>query len=168
MRERESLRKRESLRERGATRERDRRRSRATSTPLGYVLTLTIATLLVSGLLVSAGAVVEDRREAAAREQLEVAGQRLAADIATADRLVEADGEEVAVRTDAPGTVVGGSYSVTVEATPGESRLRLTADDPDVTVEVPFANQTAVRNTSVRGGDLRVVLDGNELEVESQ
>ncbi|MFC7028484.1 hypothetical protein ACFQH8_15745 [Halomicroarcula sp. GCM10025710] len=60
---------------------------RAVSTALGYVLTLSIASLLVTGLIIAGSGFVEDRREQVVREELTVIGQQIGADLARADRL---------------------------------------------------------------------------------
>jgi hypothetical protein len=139
---------------------------RAVSTALGYVLTLGITTILISGLLIAAGGAVEDRRDVTTRTSLEVAGERLAANLMSADRLAETSGARaVSVAADIPARVAGTGYEVSTD--PGNSTLVLAADGPDVTVRVRYETTTPVAAVSVRGGDLRVVLSGGRLEVRS-
>lgn len=142
-------------------------RDRAVSTAVGYVLTLGITTVLVSGLLLAAGGVVEDRREATTRNTLEVVGQRLAASLMSADRLATTDGTRtVAVTVDLPERIAGSGYSVRVDGS--SSTLVLDADRTDATRRVSFVASTPVASTKVSGGRLRIVLSpAGQLEVRS-
>lgn len=141
-------------------------RARATSVTVTYVLTLAVVTALMGGLLVVTGDVVAEQRETATRAELEVLGHRLAAHVMTADRLARLDGRAVLVRSPLPRRVAGSEYAVAVEATGDDARLVLTAERTDVTVRVPFATETPVRNGTIRGGPARVVYRGGNLEVE--
>jgi hypothetical protein len=142
-------------------------RDRAVSTAVGYVLTLGITTVLVSGLLLAAGGAVDDRREETTRNTLEVVGQRLAANLMSADRLAATDGARtVSVTVDLPERIAGSEYSVRVNGS--SSTLVLDADRTDATRRVSFVASTPVASTTVRGGRLRIVLSpASELEVRS-
>lgn len=141
-----------------------RRSDRSVSTALGYVLTLGITTILISGLLIAAGGAVEDRREATTRTSLEVAGERLASALMSADRLAGTSGSRtVSVAADLPERIAGTGYEVSV--TPGSSTLVLAADGPEVTVRVRYTATTPVDAVTVRGGDVRIVQSGGSLEV---
>ncbi|KPN31415.1 hypothetical protein SY89_02161 [Halolamina pelagica] len=63
---------------------------RAVSTTLAYTLTLSITAVLVSGLLIAGGGLIEDQREAITRDELTVSGQQLAGGLEDADRLAGA------------------------------------------------------------------------------
>lgn len=138
---------------------------RAVSITVNYVLGLAIATLLISGLLVATGGLLEDRTESAARAELRVIGERVAGSVAMADRLARTSGaERVEVESTAPSRVAGTEYSIELEA--ADEELVLTTDDGDVTVRVPVANTTALADSRAPGGDVEVVLTSNdELEV---
>jgi hypothetical protein len=139
---------------------------RAVSTAAGYVLSLGITAILVTGLLVAGGGVVEERRDITSHDSLEVVGQRLAANLMTADRLAAtSDTTTVAVSVDLPARIAGRGYTVSVD--PAGSRLHLDATASDASVTVAFATSTPVADTSVQGGDVRIVLDGGQLEVRS-
>lgn len=143
---------------------------RAVSTTLGYALSLTVATLLVGGLLVASGGFVEDQRERTVRGELQVIGQQVSADVAAADRLVETDGtnDKVVVTRNLPETVTGVRYAIAVESDEGETYLVLSTDSPDVSVQVHLATETPVTPTDVSGGDVRVVYDPSVDELEVQ
>ena len=139
---------------------------RAVSTVLGYSLTLGITVLLISGLLISMGGLVDNQRERSVRSGLEVIGQKLAADVTAADRLVVAGTTtslQASITHDLPETVAGSTYTVTLRdgSDPGnDPELVLETRDPDITVTVTMATETPVPDpasaTSASGGTIRV------------
>jgi hypothetical protein len=138
---------------------------RGVSVTVNYALNLVVAMLLIGGVLTATGGMVEDRRESAARTELSVLGERIAADLMAADRLAVVGSEDpaadptVAVEVSLPDRVAGSRYEVTVD--PASSEVVLRADKVDVTVRVGFHQQTAVAATTVRGGNLRIVFDAS-------
>lgn len=147
---------------------------RAVSTALGYVLMLTVATLLVSGLLLATGNFVDGQRDRTTREGLSVAGQQTAGAIETADRLVrtsEADPSTLVVEQRLPRRVAGVGYTIRVRDTGGGAEIELVPTDAATgssrTVTVPLSNRTAVAATSVQGGRIEVTYTGTRLEVRS-
>ena len=142
---------------------------RAVSPVVGYVLTLGISTLLVSGLLIAATGFVDTQREQTTESELQVIGQQVSADIAAADRLHRTDGAtDVVIRRELPDSVVGSQYTVFVRSDnegPTDAYLRLTTARPNVTVEVGVANETNVADSAVGGGEIEISYDGSALEV---
>ena len=143
---------------------------RAISPVFGYVLTLGISTLLVSGLLIAAGGFVDTQRERTTESALQVVGQQVSADIAAADRLHRTDGAtDVVIERDLPESVVGSQYTVFVRSDgngPTDAYLRLTTARPNVTVEVGVANETNVADSAVGGGEIKIRVTGaGNLEV---
>ncbi|MGZ0745672.1 DUF7266 family protein [Haloparvum sp. AD34] len=140
---------------------------RAVSTTLSYVLTLSITALLASGLIMAAGSTVESRQESVVEEELEVLGQQFASKMLAADRLATNGTKTVRVELTAPSQVAGSSYRLTVaDGAPPTIRLEARNVDVDVTITVPL--DTPVVDTTIRGGDARIVLtDSGELEVRS-
>ena len=143
-------------------------RDRAVSTTLGYVLTLTITVILVSGLMVAVGSFVAGQNERVTESELEVVGQRLATDIEAADRLAEAaeSTPTVVVRSRLPRTVAGRTYRIAVNET-GTDRLVLSTADPDVSVVVRVVTDYPVSSASLGGGTVRITFDGTDLEVSN-
>ncbi|RDI70819.1 DUF7266 family protein [Halopelagius longus] len=145
---------------------------RAVSTAIGYVLTLIITTMLVSGLLFASGQFVEDEREQVVREELSTLAEQLAAGVADADRLSSGDeAGTVRVAVDLPTRVAGNAYLVEVsnESTPPDkpNRTVVTLSDTvsgvSASVTVPTAREAAPR--AVSGGPLVVVVrdaDGDD------
>ncbi|SEK58599.1 DUF7266 family protein [Haloferax larsenii] len=147
--------------------------TRGVSTTLGFVLTLTITAILVSGLMVAAGGFVSGERERITEAELEVIGQRLAANLEATDRVVAGSDDQTTVRISSrlelPPRVAGTTYRVTVEPdASGESELVLESSDPRITVRVPFVNRTRLAGSSVDGGDVVVDYDGTQLEVTDE
>ena len=137
---------------------------RGVSTVVGYVITLGITTVLISGLLIAAGGAVDDRQDATSRDALDVIGQRIASNLMAADRLAETDPGTTVVDVRLPSRIAGSGYRVTVNGSASE--LVLESNRADATVHVPFVTGTDVTDTEVVGGDLRIVLTAaDELEV---
>ncbi|WP_254537778.1 DUF7266 family protein [Halomarina litorea] len=141
------------------------RDTRATSTTLGYVLTLGITSILITGLLMGAGGMVEDQRERTIRSELQVVGQMVAADVSAADRLAQAGDATFAIRRDVPPTVAGATYTVEVVVDdpenfpPTDTYLRLSTSNPSVTVEVDMALQSTLVESSLTGDRVVVTYD---------
>jgi len=135
------------------------------SVTVGYVMTLAISTLLLSGLFVAGGSFVDTQRERAAQGELTVVGERIAADLGTVDRLVAgAESREnltVARPLTLPHRAAGTVYEIRVSAGDTKGTIALESDRIDAAVEVPFrtSDGVAVRNTTVAGGDLRIRWD---------
>lgn len=141
------------------------RLNRGVSTVVGYVLNLGIATLLVTGLLVTGATVVSDQRERTVRAELDVIGNRIAADLETADRLLRAGSGTVTVRSDLPDTVAGSAYDIEIRTAKENVSLRLEASDPSVSRTVPVRNVSAIEPVTVSGGHLNITGSGHTLEV---
>jgi len=145
---------------------------RAVSPVVGYVLTLGISTLLMSGLLIAAGGFVDTQREQTTESELQVIGQQVSADIAAADRLHRTDGAtDVVIRRELPDSVVGSQYTVFVRSDndgPTDVYLRLRTVRPEVTAEVGVTNETNVAESAAGGGEIEIRVTGaGNLEVTS-
>ena len=142
---------------------------RGLSAVLGYVLTLTVMTLLLSGLFAAAGGFVENQHERAIRAELEVVGNRLAADIAAVDRMALASGPagQAELRADLPATTAGTSYLIEIDeiGSSGVYHLNASTRNPDVAVSVRVRVQTPLVEGEVNGGNALIVYNGTALEV---
>lgn len=149
---------------------------RAVSVTVGYIINLSIAAILVSGLLIVTSGVVETRSERVIQGELQVIGQQTTAALMSADRLAQiaaADGDgsvngAVELTVELPPAVAGSGYTVDVNAS--ASVVELTSTRPEVSVIVPYRNDTAVAAATLSGGDVRIVYDAAEerLEVEER
>jgi len=150
----------------GSPRVSQMRDERAVSTTLSYVLTLSIAAILVSGLLLAGGSYIDDRREAGVEDELTVIGQQLAAGLERADRLaVAGDSSSIALRIDQnlPSQVTGSGYRVSLDGSSEEINLESTSSD--ISVTVGFTSQTSVTDSSAQGGQIQIVYNSGALEV---
>jgi len=151
---------------------------RAVSVAVGYVLGLGIATLLFSALLIGGSGLVESQTRSVTSDELSVTGQRLAADLSAADRLVRADAGDdggslstVSVRSDLPERVAAGGYKIeiTYDDADNAGTIELRSSSPDVVVSVPFRSDTpiAVDGGTVTGGPVEMSYEGGDLVVRS-
>lgn len=140
---------------------------RGVSVTVNYALNLAIATMLVSGLLFAVGNTVQNRQEATIRAELEVVGQRLAADLQAADRMARAGGNDSRVRieTPLPATAATTNYRIALNTTASPAVIHLTTSDPRVEVTVRVWTATPIADSEIPGGDAVVVFDGSTLEV---
>jgi hypothetical protein len=129
--------------------------NRGTSTTLGYVLTLSIATLLVGGLIVAGSTFVEDRREQVIRQELTVMGQHITASIDQVDRYARAsDDLEVAhIQQTFPTDVTGSTYDIRLVDGSDDATLFLNTTQPEVSVRINVTTVTPISTTTFVGGE---------------
>ncbi len=145
--------------------------NRGVSAVLGYVITIGIITVLISGLLLAGGSFVESQQDRATRAEFEVLGNRVAADIAAVDRLALATGStgEAELVTNLPPTAAANPYVVNISAIPGASDVyfvNISTHDNDISVEVRVKSATPIVDATVLGGDIRIVFNGTHIEVK--
>lgn len=138
---------------------------RGTSTALGYVLSLGISALLISGLILAGGSLMESQRDQTARTELRVVGQKFAGDLTTADRLTSCSGcHDLRLVSDLPQQAAGENYVIRLqnETTTGRYtyRLELETVESDVTTTVRVRTVRPVQTPgAVVGGELAIVYD---------
>lgn len=141
---------------------------RAVSTALSYAMSLTIITLLLTGVFVVTSDFVEDERDRTIRAEFEVLGNRVAADIGAVDRLAGADPDSRAeLKTKLPGSVAGKSYrmNITNNASGPNDITLLTTTQPLVDVTVTVKTERDVANRTITGGDIKITYNGTLVEV---
>ena len=139
---------------------------RGVSTALGYVLTLSIATLLVTGLLVAGGDFVNDRREQVVRDELTVIGQQVSADLARADRMVAAaDSSDPTVQVNKtyPDRVTGSTYLIGLD--PANDRIILASSDPEISITIDIVHRTSLGDSTADGGTIQIAYDSGDLVI---
>ncbi len=144
---------------------------RAVSITVGYVLNFAIATVLFSALLIGGSGLIESQTRTVTQDELSVAGQQLAAELSSADRLVRAgdgDPSELSIRTELPTRTAAGGYSIGIEHSGGEGTIELRSTNPEVVVTVPFRSETEVDTVTVAGGSVRIEYAGGSLAVEAE
>ncbi|MFC6732325.1 MULTISPECIES: hypothetical protein [unclassified Haladaptatus] len=141
--------------------------NRGVSSTLNYVLGLGVATVLVMGLLIAGGNLIEDQREQVTRNELSVLGQQVVSDLAAADRFTQ-EGGEVTLNRDLPKSVAGQTYRITVTHNTGQQYyLTLTSARTDTLVRIEFVSKTTISPSSVDGGPIKIVGDGAVVEVQN-
>jgi len=148
---------------------------RAASVTVGYVLTLAIGAVLLSGIVIGIGGVVDSQTDRVVRGDLAVVGQTAVANLESADRLARAAETDrpagagdatVAVDVDLPTRIAGRPYRIAVD----NGSVTLRTDDPEAVAEVPHVASFPVEPSRVRGGPIRIRYDGStgRLEVTEQ
>lgn len=148
-------------------------RDRGQSISINYTMSLIVVTVLISGLFIATNDFLEDERENVTRSELEVLGNRIAADVATTDRLARStDGDaRVEVRTTIPRSVAGSEYEVTItSSSPADIEhydveIQLRAPGTRVTKNVTTRTAFAVEDSHLNGGPFEIVYDGSTIEV---
>ncbi|MFB6085136.1 MAG: hypothetical protein ABEJ94_12920 [Halorientalis sp.] len=146
------------------------RDDRGVSTTLNYVLGLSIAFVLVTGLLLAGGTFVENQRERSIRTELEVLGEQVSADVEMAGRLVATTtrNESVRVSRDLPPRVAGIGYQISIEGGT-DPRVVLRTFDPEITVTVPVKTSVPIESSTVSGGSIAInYTASNRLKLEDE
>ena len=141
------------------------RSDRGLSAALGYILTLSITTLLISGLFITAGSVVDTQRQQATTQELTVHGERLAADLMTVDPLSE-NGAAVELEVNLPTSVGGSTYQIEIT----EERIELRSDHVDEPVQISFTadHDVSIADTdSISGGSVIIEFVDGRIEVQN-
>lgn len=134
---------------------------RGVSTILGYSLNLVVATLVVTGVLVAAGSLVDSQRDQATRAEMDVVGERLTTNIETADRLTRrTDGGAVTVDVDLPERIAGSAYQIHIRTESGNATTVVLLNSSAEPVVVPINNESAIAESRNPGGPLTI--RGNE------
>lgn len=141
------------------------RDDRAVSKQIGYVLSITVITLLMTGLIVSTASLVEDNTDRSTEAELEVVADRLAAQVMAADRLVEKDDGTAEAYMDAnvPNHAGDGQYAVSVDGESDGIRVESTSRDISTTVPIQVENEVVVDR--VVSNDLVIVVESDTIEI---
>jgi FlaG/FlaF family flagellin (archaellin) len=138
---------------------------RAVTSAVEYVLTIAIATILVTGLVIAATGHVNEQRSRTTTAQMDVVGQQIAGSLETADRMVRmADSvSDLTVTEELPDQILANSYTATIDA----SEISVDSPVAEETVTVEYETETSVDPTpvAVRGGEIEITLSGSDLEV---
>lgn len=136
---------------------------RGISVPLSHAMTLAITSVVVAGLVASAGGLLSDEREQAVGTELSTIGVDLVSTLEAVDRLAAGENTTATLEVSYPGRVAGRTYLVSLSA-PADcgvdgrpvACVSLLAPESGVERTVPFRNVTPVENGSATGGDLLI------------
>lgn len=137
---------------------------RGVSFTVGYVLTIAIAVVLITGVVFSVGQVVADQRSETIRSGAAVVGDQTAAAVMEVDRLVQDGGGQtnVSIALRLPDRLAGQPYIVALRGNDTSAFVVVRTEDPSVSVTTPLTNRTRLESTTVTGGDIRVVHRASE------
>jgi hypothetical protein len=165
------------------TRFRDDRRG--VSVAVTHILAIGITTILLAGLLISAGSVLDRERENAARDELHTIGDRIGGEMSSVDRAGTPDADErIELETNHPSRVSGSTYTVRlrdgtvcdvnyVDHHDGCLVLSTSELNDDVVVPLEFDDGTNVVEGAANGGDVFIVYENEpgsdpEITIENE
>jgi hypothetical protein len=165
------------------TRFRDDRRG--ISVAVTHILAIGITTILLAGLLISAGSVLDRERENAARDELHTIGDRIGGEMSSVDRAGTPDAyERIELETNHPSRVSGSTYTVRlrdgtvcdvnyVDHHDGCLVLSTSELNDDVVVPLEFDDGTNVVEGAANGGDVFIVYENEpgsdpEITIENE
>jgi len=165
------------------TRFRDDRRG--ISVAVTHILAIGITTILLAGLLISAGSVLDRERENAARDELHTIGDRIGGEMSSVDRAGTPDADErIELETNHPSRVSGSTYTVRlrdgtvcdvnyVDHHDGCLVLSTSELNDDVVVPLEFDDGTNVVEGAANGGDVFIVYENEpgsdpEITIENE
>jgi hypothetical protein len=140
--------------------------SRGTSITITYSMTVAVSSLLVMGLIFSAGGMLDQQQDRAIREQLQDLGTRVTSELLHTDRLVTTttSSDRVRLRTNLPNAVAGSGYRVELvtSGTPTVSTVYLNSTSTSISVPVEIDTQTDVCPAIANGGQLIVAYNATQ------
>ena len=137
--------------------------TRAVSPAVTQALTIGITTLLVTGLLLSGGAFIDERQEDITRQGLVDIGSGVASDLVRLDQFETAGVTgTVAFTSDYPDRVAGQGYRVHLDPGPDRTRVYINSTGSNLSTQVRFANTTNVCERRVSGGTMVFAYDSSE------
>ncbi|MXR51643.1 hypothetical protein GRX03_08510 [Halovenus sp. WSH3] len=139
---------------------------RAVSIALTHALTVAISTVLVSGLIIGAGTLLESQEQTVGETQLREIGSDAVTYINTLDRL-NRTGENVTVTAepDYPERILGSyRYTIAIENRTGSNTLVVRSEQLGRSVEFDIETRTNVTSSGTSGGDVEISLcEGDRL-----
>ena len=153
------------------------RDQRAVSIAVTHVLAIGITAVLMSGLLLGAGNMLDTQHEQSTESSLETIGERLASEIAGVDRTLDEE-EVVRVETSHHRFAGGSQYTVTLHddcpshidgehtLVETEQCLQLSSHGENVDVVIPIVTENDLNNASVQGGPIVIEGDKDEITIE--
>jgi len=145
---------------------------RGVSVVLTHVLTMGITAILITGLIIAASGVVDTQRERAVQGELTTIGERLATELTALDRVASSTNSTMTVETSHPEMVVNSRYQVQLisdsSACQTGSCLVLDAQRAEASTIISINKDINIINSTVSGGEIRLVHDGAEVRIEGE
>jgi|GEM_PF-2417416 len=133
---------------------------RAVSVNIGYTINIVIMTVIFIGLISAAGSVIQSERQSVSATEMDVAGNQLAAEVMSVDRLARAGGDETVVQKQVrlPERISGEQYRISVT----ENTIELSPRNDPLSVVVPYRSELPLVNAD---GETEFELPGGELQL---
>lgn len=157
---------------------------RGVSIAVTHVLTIGITTILIGGLIVAAGGLLDSEQERAADREIGAVGEGIASEmVSLAVTAEEQDLDEASITTNHPRLVTGQSYTVELTDEPskvdgacgidnrlgsGEYDACILLEAESVSMEVPLVLPGSVgidEGATASGGDIVIEYDGSDLTI---
>jgi len=141
------------------------RDDRAVSNQVGYILAIVIITILMAGLVSATSGLVTQTTEQGTEAELQIIGDRIAAQMLSADRILATDGTgTVVLNPDVPSQVNGNSYTVTYDNS--NSKLVLESTGSGVTVSIPLQTEYEIDVESSQASEWRVYAEPSSDQIK--
>lgn len=151
------------------------RDDRAVSVQVNYTLSLAIITVMIAGLFMGMSTFLQNERESAVQSEFDVLGNRVAADLAVADRLNQSAWSDATVRvaTTVPEQVAGQGYEITIVSSSVGSPVKyydvtiyLESNGLSVNRSVSVRTRSKVEPGSISGNNYVIVYDESDQQLE--
>ncbi|RLM51691.1 MULTISPECIES: hypothetical protein [Halorubrum] len=129
-----------------------------------------ITSVLIAGLIITAGGAVETQRERAVEGELTTIGERIATELTALDRVADPTNSTMTVETSHPERVVNSRYRVRLTSDSGDCRtdtcLVLESRAIGAPVVVPVRDDIDTVESTAFGGEIRLVHNGTAVRME--
>lgn len=145
--------------------------SRGVSPAVTQALTIGISTILVTGILLGGGQLIENQKESIAREGLVDIGSGIAADLVRLDQFNTSSlDSNIAFTSRYPDRIADEQYRIKLVPTSSRTNIYVNLTSSDYSTVVRFQNQSNVCPSTADGGRLTVRYDttsgDNCMEIE--
>lgn len=136
--------------------------TRGASITLTHSLTIGITTLLIAGLLLGAGSLLDRQQERVTKSGLHDIGEQVVSDLTTVDTLAsEYQSSTVSSQSGYPARIGGNLYEVGLRADGDDAVVFMNMSNPQATVRITFQNTSRVCEREINGGPVKIVYNGS-------
>lgn len=140
-----------------------RQDTRGASIALNHALSIGITALLISGLLLGAGNLLQRQEARVMQNGLEATSASVTNEVTSIDELaasgVSGNGE-IRSTVDYPQQIAGKSYDIKLLVRPdGSTVVYANSSNPTLSIPVEFENETDICERGINGGPIEIVYD---------
>lgn len=140
---------------------------RGVSSVQSYAILLAVSSIILIGISSGAASIVDTNQDRAAQSELNVIGNKVAAEVMQVDSLRSISGGAPSSHSwvSLPGSVAGGQYIIEIQEDP--DRVIVRSVTTDKTATVPMEVENDLEETTIDGGDIIIsVSGGGETQIE--